>query len=147
MLAAVPEQRSAESGSIAARTGPSLRPWSYRVAGAASSRPAVELYESGSLIDVVSSARLSPQLLRGARAANIPAGPRVLAWGRIPLAGGLPAVYFGRGRMRRFRVEAPLIAISGWCWLAIADGRFDAVTVQCGRAGVRSQLRVSRSWR
>lgn len=147
MLAAVADQLRGESGSLAGRTCPSVWPWSYRIAGAGSARPAVELYESGSLIDVVSSARLSPQVLRGARVAQIPDGVRAAAWGRIPPSGGLPAVDFSRGRLRKVRVVAPVIEISDWCWLAIADGRFDAVTVQCGHGGIQRQLRVSRSWR
>jgi hypothetical protein len=67
--------------------------------------------------------------------------------GRVPLAGGLPAVDFGLGRLRKLRIEVPVIEISSWCWLAIADGPFRAVTVRCGQAGVRWQLRVRRSWR
>jgi hypothetical protein len=147
MLTAVPGQLRAEPRSIAAATGPTLWPWSYRIAGAASFWPAVELYESGSLIDVVNSARLTAQVLRGARKAETSDGVRVLAWGRVPLAGGLPLVDFSLGRLRKFRVEVPVIEISSWCWLAIADGPFHAVTVQCRQAGVRWQLRVRRSWR
>ncbi len=45
-------------------------PWSVRLAGADSPRPALELYEDGILLDVVSSTPVAPQLVRGVRAAS-----------------------------------------------------------------------------
>jgi hypothetical protein len=126
---------------------PALWPWSYRVAGVSSSCPAVELYEAGSLLDVVSSTRLVVQVLRGARSTQAGDSLRVVAWGRMPLDGRLPAVEFIRGRFRRTRRDAPPVRITSWCWLAVATGPYDAATVTYDGTAVRCRLRRSRAWR
>ena len=122
-----------------------LWPWSYRVAGATSPWPAVELYEAGSLLDVVTSTRLTAQVLRGARAVRSAAGARVLAWGRLPLCGGPVAVEFGRGTFRGDRLAVPPVRVTSWCWLAVADERYDRVTVRHGGTTTRRRLAVSRA--
>jgi hypothetical protein len=119
-------------------------PWSYRVAGATSSWPAVELYEAESLLDVVTSTRLTARVLRGGRAVRSASGERVFAWGRLPLRGGIPAVDFSRGRFRGATVEVPPIRVTSWCWLAIADGRYDRVAVRHDAIVARRRLRVAR---
>lgn len=122
-------------------------PWSYRIAGAMSSCPAVELYEGGSLLDVVTSTTLAAQLVRGGRAVRSPAGGRVLAWGRLPLRGGLPVVEFSRGTIRGSRLAVPPVTVTSWCWLAVGDGRYDRVTVQHDGTSAQRRLRESRaSW-
>jgi hypothetical protein len=146
MLTAVPGQLRAESGSIAARTCPSWWPWSYRIAGAASRWPAVEVYETDSLLDVVSRTRLAAQLLRGARAVRSAHGERAFAWGRLPLSGDVLSVEFSRGLRRKSRhsaavVEATVVKVTSWCWLAVADGPYDAVTVRCGGTAIRARLK------
>jgi hypothetical protein len=124
-----------------------LWPWSYRVAGATSSWPAIELYEGGSLLDVVTSTRLTARVLRGGQAVPSTGGGRVLAWGRLPLGGGVPAVEFGRGTFRSSRLTAPPLPITSWCWLAVADTLYDWVTVRHDGTEARRRLRVSRaSW-
>jgi hypothetical protein len=120
-----------------------LWPWSYRVAGAISSWPAVELYEAGSLLDVVTSTRLAAQVLRGSRAVRSAAGGRVLAWGRLPLSGGVPAVEFGRGGFRRSHLAVPPVTVTTWCWLAVADALYDSVTVRHDGTAARRRLRMS----
>ncbi len=169
MLTAVSDQLRAESGSIAAGTCPTLWPWSYRIAGASSWWPAVEVYEADSLLDVVASTRIAAQLLRGARMARSADGGRAFAWGRLPLSGDVMSVEFSRGRVRKSRHSAPVVratvagaTVAGatvggatvggatvveaasWCWLAVADGPYDAVTVRCGGMAIRSRLRASR---
>jgi hypothetical protein len=122
-------------------------PWSVRIAGAMSHCPAVELYEGGSLLDVVTSTRLAAQLLRGGTAVRSPAGGRVLAWGRLPLSGGLPVVEFSRGTLRGSRLVVPAVTVTSWCWLAIGDALYDRVTVQHDAMSAQRRLRVSRaSW-
>ncbi len=154
MLTAVSDQLRAESGSIAAGTCPTLWPWSYRIAGASSRWPAVEVYEADSLLDVVASTRIAAQLLRGARMARSADGGRAFAWGRLPLSGDVMSVEFSRGRVRTSRHSAPVVRATvvrptvveaaSWCWLAVADGPYDAVTVRCGGMAIRSRLRASR---
>jgi hypothetical protein len=159
MLTAVSDQLRAESGSIAARACPCWWPWSYRIAGAASPWPAVEVYEGGSLLDVVTCTRIAAQLLRGARAVRADDGGRAFAWGRLPLGGDVPSVEFTRGRLRKSRRRAPAVAetvagarvvearaveATSWCWLAVADGPYDTVTVRCAGLAIRSRLRASR---
>jgi hypothetical protein len=146
MLTAVPDQLRAEPGSITARACPSWWPWSCRIAGAASRWPAVEVYETDSLLDVVSRTRLAAQLLRGARAVRSADGERVIAWGRLPLGGDVLSVEFSRGLRRKSRrnatvVEAAVVKVTSWCWLAVADGPYDAVTVRCGGTAIRSRLK------
>ena len=120
-------------------------PWTYRVAGAMSSWPAVELYEAGSLLDVVTSTRLTARMLRGARGVRSAAGGRVLAWGRLPLGGGLVAVEFGRGTFGGSRLAVPPVSVTSWCWLAVADAIYDRVTVRHDGMVARRRLRVSRA--
>jgi hypothetical protein len=125
--------------------GPALvlpgRPWAVRLAGGHSARPALEVYQAGDLLDVVSSTRLAPALLRGARAAEGGAGPCVLAWGRMPAIGASPEVEFTLGRRRPFSQPGTVLRLTSWCWLAVADGRFDRVAVRSGEGCVRTRIR------
>jgi hypothetical protein len=128
--------------------GPALvlpgRPWAVRLAGRHSPWPAVEVYQAEALLDVVSSTRLAPVLLRGARAAEGGAGPCVLAWGRMPVTRASPEVEFTFGRRWRYSRPGTVLRLTSWCWLAVADGRFDRVTVQSGESGVLARVR---QWR
>jgi hypothetical protein len=122
-------------------------PWSVRLAGARSACPALELYEAGALIDVITATRMAPQLLRGARAAARGPGQRALAWGRRPGPGVDVVVEFSRGRLRRDVRPATVVMLTPWCWLAVADGRFTRVEVQAGLRRARLGLARGRSWR
>jgi hypothetical protein len=164
MVTAVPDQLGAESGSIAAGRCPAWWPWSYRIAGPASPWPAVEVYEADSLLDVVTRTRIAAQLLRGGRAVRADDGERAFAWGRLPLGGEALSVEFSRGLGRKFRRRAPVaaetvvgaravgatavaataVAATSWCWLAVAEGPYDTVTVRCAGLAIRSRLRASR---
>jgi hypothetical protein len=143
MLTRVPDILPAAIGSQHADAP--LWPWSYRVAGALSSWPAVELYEAGALFDVVVSTGLTAQVLRGCRAVRGTDGGRVLAWGRLPLRGSLPVVEFSRGTFRRARLAVTPVSVTSWCWLATADALYDRVTVRHGETAVRYRVRGSRS--
>lgn len=145
VLTGVRDRVSAETASRDA--SPPMWPWSYRVAGAKSTWPAVEVYEAGTLLDVVSSTKLGAMVARGARTVRLDAGGRALAWGRLPVDGDLPVVEFSRGRLRSVRERVTPIQVTSWCWLAIAEGRYDAVTVRSAGGVVRRRLRMSRSCR
>jgi hypothetical protein len=120
------------------------RPWAVRRAGCGSAFPALEVYQAGELLDVVSSTRLAAALLRGARAAEGGAGPCVLAWGRLPSTGASPDVQFTLGRRRPYPQPGTVFRPTSWCWLAVADGRFDRVVVRSGVGGVRARVRRGR---
>jgi hypothetical protein len=125
-------------------TGPVLvlpgRPWVVRLAGRQSPFPALEIYHAAVLLDVVSSTRLVAPLLRGARASDGPAGPCALAWGRMPATGTYPAVEFAFGRYRPGSQPGTVLRLTSWCWLAVADGRFDGVAVCSGDRCARAQI-------
>jgi len=117
------------------------RPWAVRLAGEHSAWPALEVYQAGALLDVVSSTRLAPALLRGARAAEGGAGPCVLAWGRTPVTGASPEAEFILGRRRSYSQPGIVLRPTSWCWLAIADGRFDRIAVQSGDSRIGARIR------
>jgi len=120
------------------------RPWAVRLAGQHSEWPAVEVYQAGSLLDVVSSTRLAAVLSRGARAADGGAGPCVLAWGRMPGTGASPEVEFTLGRRGPYSWPSTVLRLTSWCWLAVADGRFDRTAVQSGDSRFIVRIRPGR---
>jgi len=122
---------AAEHGAVPTLVVPG-RPWAVRLAGSHSAWPALEVYQAGALLDVVSSTRLAPILLRGARAAEGGAGPCVLAWGRMPVTGVSPEVEFTLGRRGPYSWPGTVLRLTSWCWLAVADGRFNRVAVRSG---------------
>jgi hypothetical protein len=139
----------AERGSAAEQdTEPTVvvpgQPWAVRLAGRRSAWPALEVYQAGALLDVVSSTRLAAALLRGARAAEGEAGPCVLAWGRMPVSGASPEVEFTLGRRGPHSWPGTVLRPTSWCWLAVADGRFDRVAVQSGDSSVTARIRQRR---
>jgi len=105
----------------------------------------VEIYEAAALLDVVSSTRLVAQVLRGARGVRVADGRRVIAWGRLPVSAGVPAIEFRGGRRRVRRQAVAPAVVTSWCWVAVASGRYDTVTVSYNRVVVRRRLRLSRS--
>ncbi|MER7755738.1 hypothetical protein [Kitasatospora sp. NPDC097643] len=137
------------AGAPAAGNGPEgtltvgAGPWSVRVLASGRRRAALEVYQHGELADVLVAARLTPQLLRGAR--RSPAAGRashVLAWGRLAADGSAPSVAFTTGRpawLPRFgraavagrtAVAAEVVPVAGQFWLAWAEGPFAAVLVR-----------------
>ncbi|MEU8919407.1 hypothetical protein AB0D10_00535 [Kitasatospora sp. NPDC048545] len=131
---------SEPEGALSAGAGP----WSVRSVRPDRGRAALELYQHGELTDVLVSARLTPQLLRGAR--RSPSGGRarhVLAWGRLAGDGTAPSVVFtGRRVFRPVRAAAEVVTVAGRFWLAWAEGPFDAVLVEhpASRAAERLPL-------
>ncbi|MFJ9695462.1 hypothetical protein [Kitasatospora sp. NPDC101183] len=120
-------------------------PWSVRSVRPGRGRAALELYQHGELADVLVAARLTPQLLRGARRSPSGSGRSflALAWGRLPAGGRAPAVEFtGRRLLGRVRcvVGAEVATVGGEFWLAWAEGPVDAVWVRCGEAAERLPL-------
>lgn len=117
-------------------------PWAIRLGRPAAGRPALEMYEAESLVDVVVRSSLAPQLLRGARRGVSCGRPCAIAWGRLPADSPLPVVLFTGGRWAGRKQRAEVIAVGGFCWLAIAYGRFTTVVVEhrgasCGRLRIR----------
>ncbi|MEV7772306.1 hypothetical protein [Kitasatospora sp. NPDC086791] len=121
-------------------------PWSVRSVGPGRGRAALELYQHGELTDVLVTARLTPQLLRGAR--RSPSGGRarhVLAWGRLAGDGTAPSVVFtGRRAFRPVRAAAEVVTVAGRFWLAWAEGPFDAVLVEHPAGRVAERLPLER---
>ncbi|MFI6155952.1 hypothetical protein ACIBCA_25090 [Kitasatospora sp. NPDC051170] len=151
----VPGSESGPEGALPAGVGP----WSVRCVRPNRGRAALELYQDGELADVLVAARLTPQLLRGARRCPSASGGsraarswrarswQALAWGRLPVGGEVPAVEF-TGR-RRFRsapcaVAAEVVTVAGEFWLAWAQGPVDAVVVRVSGAGVAERLPLER---
>jgi hypothetical protein len=133
-------------------------PWRARICRGTAGRPAMELYAAGTLLDVVVATDLADEVLCGARRAIWDGRPQAIAWGRltVPAAGGPGhrdvAVLFARGRLGRRRDRrrnrgfpgavpvADVVGLAGWFWVAIADGRFDTVTVM--RRGQQATRRL-----
>jgi hypothetical protein len=144
-------------------SGPDLEhlpgtPWSMRPAAASGGRAALEMYDAGTLVDVMVARSLAPRILRGARSAVWAGQPRTVAWGCLPADGaglpwdgaGLPAdgtglsVTFARGHVRP-RVRAiEVTGIIGYFWIALADGRFDSVAVTHLGTRERCRMRTAR---
>jgi hypothetical protein len=146
MLTMAPDTGTGGPGSPAGAPELPGYPWAVRLAGLESPCPALELYEAGDLIDVVSSTRIDVRHLRGARTAVGPAGQRTLAWGRMSATGTCPGVEFGPRRGRRGTQAATVIAVASWCWVALADGRFATVTVRTRDAIFRQRVAGGRPW-
>jgi hypothetical protein len=121
-------------------------PWTFRLAGSRSACPALELYEAGHLIDIVSSTRVAVSVLRGARAAASEPGGHVLAWGRMPVTGHCPQVSFvGRGWRPDAQV-ATVAQVTSWCWIAVAEGSFAAATARTPAGLLRCRIVRGRPW-
>jgi hypothetical protein len=121
-------------------------PWTFRVAGARSDCPALELYEADDLIDIVSSTRVAVSLLRGARAFSGESDEQALAWGRMPESGNCPQVRFIDRGSRRAGRPAAVAQVTSWCWIAVADGGFGAVTAASPSGLVRCRIARGRPW-
>jgi hypothetical protein len=144
-------------------SGPDLEhlpgtPWSVRPAAASGGRAALEMYDAGTLVDVMVARSLAPRILRGARSAVWAGRPRAVAWGRLPVDGAGPSwdgsglsadgtglsVTFARGHVRP-RVRAiEVTSIMCYFWIALADGRFDSVAVTHLGMPERCRMRTAR---
>ncbi len=130
-------------------SGPDLEhlpgtPWSMRPAAASGGRAALEMYDAGTLVDVMVARSLAPRILRGARSAVWAGQPRAVAWGCLPADGAGLSVTFARGHVRP-RVRAiEVTGIIGYFWIALADGRFDSVAVTHLGTRERCRMRTAR---
>jgi hypothetical protein len=123
-------------------------PWSVRPAAGPAGRTAVEIYAAASLLDVmVAPTRaprvLAPRVLRGACSLAWAGHPCAVAWGFLPACPGL-SVWFARGPARSRCFAAPVSVIAGTFWVAPAEGRFRAVTVEHGGGRDRCRVRAAR---
>ena len=116
-------------------------------------RPALEIYEVETLLDVVVVTLLAGELLRGARRMVWNAVPRAIAWGRLPADNAEVTVHFSRGLLGRGRAAiarpgspATGTPVAERFWIAETEGRFDTVTVS--HHGIREQRSIvaARPW-
>lgn len=104
----------------------------------------MEMYDAGTLVDVMVARSLAPRILRGARSAVWAGQPRAVAWGCLPADGAGLSVTFARGHVRP-RVRAiEVTGIIGYFWIALADGRFDSVAVTHLGTRERCRMRTAR---
>jgi hypothetical protein len=121
-------------------------PWSMRLGCGPGSRPALEIYAAGSLIDVMVPCSRASQLLRGACAAIVAGQVRAIAWGCLPAAWDeLPSVEFLRGRIRCRAQLEEAESVAGWFWFADTDGRFSQVVVTSSQEG-RESCRIRKAY-
>ena len=118
-------------------------PWSFRPAAGPAGRPAVEIYAAGSMLDVMVAPALAARVLRGACSLAWAGQPCAVAWGFLPARPGF-SVWFTRGPARSLRSAAPVRVIAGSFWVAPAEGRFRAVTVEHGGGRDRRRVRATR---
>lgn len=109
-----------------------------------SARPAVEIYVAGDLADVVVDTYIALQILRGARRVVRNGRQLAIAWGRFPADGSDVAVTFVRDRLSPVARSARVFEVASWCWLAVAEGRYDRVTVTDRGTGERHGRRFGR---
>jgi hypothetical protein len=118
-------------------------PCSIRPAAGPAGRPAVEIYAAGSMLDVMVAPVLAARVLRGACSLAWAGQPCAVAWGFLPARPGF-SVWFTRVRARSRCVAAPVSVIAGSFWVAPAEGRFRAVTVEHGGGRDRRRVRATR---
>jgi len=107
-------------------------PWSLRLARGTGGRPALEVYENGTLLDVMVATPVAAEVLRGARRASRDRRYRALAWGRLLSDGASVTVTFRRGRVRTASSAAAVTEVGTWFWVAATDGYFSRVSVGYG---------------
>jgi len=141
MLAEVPslEDRSALSRTIAKLEV------AAGAAGAVSAQVAVQVddHAAGSMLDVMVAPALAPRVLRGACSLAWAGHRCAVAWGFLPACPGL-SVWFTRGAAHAHCFAASVSVIAGSFWVAPAQGRFRAVTVEHGGGRDRCRVRAAR---
>ncbi len=120
--------------------------WSVRHANGPGARLALEIYEAGSLADIVVAGPFASPILRGARRAGSGAQAHGLAWGRLPADGQVACVTFTGGWPRPRAAVAEVIEVPGLAWLAIARGRFAVVSAAYQGGTERLRLRTGSLW-
>jgi hypothetical protein len=108
------------------------------------SRPALEVYAAGSLIDIMVASSRASRLLRGACAVVAAGEAHTIAWGCLPAARGeLPSVEFLRGRIPRRAQLEEAESVAGWFWFADTDRRFSQVVVTSQRGRESCRIRMA----
>lgn len=92
-------------------------------------RPALELYEAGSLADIIVASSVALRIVRGARRSRSDGQVFSLAWGCLPAHGQAISVTFARSGPRRAAARAGTIGAAWPAWFATAEGKFTAVSV------------------
>lgn len=113
-------------------------PWSLRSARGTGGRPALEVYENGTLLDVMVATPLAAEVLRGARRARCGGRYRALAWGRLLSDGASVTVTFRRRHVRTASSAAAVTEIGTSFWVAVTDGYFNRVSVGYGSGAMAS---------
>jgi hypothetical protein len=116
-------------------------PWSLRTAGGLGAHPALEVYAGGTLLDVMVATPLSAAVLRGARRAAVAGRLPALAWGLLPADGPPVTVEFRQPGLRRPARRGEVTEVGWWFWVALAEGRFSAVSVAHRGGRERQRLR------
>ncbi|TQF05499.1 hypothetical protein E6W39_28805 [Kitasatospora acidiphila] len=119
--------------------GPIGGPWSVRAVASQAGRPALEVYESGELIDVLVASSLNSEVLRGARRSRVGG----LAWGRLAADGSPPDVAFAQTRVRARWEQTETVVLAGGFWLAWTSGPALAVMARRADGGIE-RLRPAR---
>jgi hypothetical protein len=142
-------------------------PWAVRPAAGPGARAALEIHEAGAVLDVMVDTPVASRVLRGARRARqgrsrqsrqgrsrqgrSRRGGRgrphqAIAWGRLARGDAAVTVTFARGRLRPRVASADFAFLTAWCWIAVAEGSYDRVTVSYAGRRERLVLRRSRPW-
>jgi len=118
-------------------------PWRIRLAAGPAGRPAVEIYASGCIVDVLVAPPFAACALRGACSVRWAGQRCTLAWGYVPPGAGL-CVGFVRSLPGGPACPARVSVIAEWFWAAAAAGRFRGVTVHHGGGRERCRIRATR---
>ena len=121
-------------------------PWAVRRARGSGARLALEIYEAGSLADIIVTTPVAAPVLRGARRSRGAGQAFGLAWGRLPAGGQPVTVAFKRGAPRFETAQAEVIEVAGLAWFAVLTGRFAVVSAAYHGGSERLRLRTGSLW-
>ena len=116
-------------------------PWSVRVSRESAARPAMEIYAGDTLLDVVVATPLSAGVLCGASRTVAGGQHRAIAWGRLVGSASGITVRFSRRLLGGGGQAAEVMPVNDWFWVAMANGRFAAVTA--AYLGISQRRRIA----
>lgn len=123
--------------------GPAIT-WRLRAADGQGTRPALEIYADGVLVDVLVATPLSLSVLGGGCRAARRGREQAVAWGRMTAAGP-PVTEFRSSGPRGRRQPGAATSAGRWFWVAVADGAFTSVTASYPGGAQRRRLRRIRA--